>query len=177
MWLVRVGMLTGRPPGSGRGRRILAWTAGLTVLLLVGVAGTSYAALRHFNGNIHQDHLSGLLGEQYVHTTDRVDHFVLGNFNGLKSVVSALNGVRACIPSPVSDPSIGFSLSAGCHSLCPSQAVNYVIAIYGINPTNNVALMCNPVAMYRFADAVTKSLTIDSQLAGKCHPLKATGGQ
>ena len=259
-------------------------------MLLVGVAGTGYAAIRHLNGNIHQDNIGGLLDEQISSSTSgaqnilligtgspvakggqgelstgtvsthmlmllhiqaqskwaevmsipsntsvaipsctmsngkqaaptsgpineaftignrhgnrttngvaclvktfqqatgiRISHFILDDLNGLQSAVSALNGVRVCNPSAVSDPAIGFSLPAGCNWLSPTQAVDDLTVPYVVNPHNSMAQVAdeqalasglvtrakgelyNPLATFRFADAVTQSLTIDSQLGG-----------
>lgn len=270
----------------------MTWTAGVVVLLLVGVAGSGYALLRHFNDNMHQYNLTGLLGKRPADvrpqaenilligsrvprevdnqsgslTADRsdqthtlmvlhiqahrrwaelmsipanswvripsckmgngrwsapthgpinqaftignrygdktrlgiaclvrtveqdtgiyLDHFILVNFNGLHSMVAALNGIRVCVPKAFTDPLTGFSLSAGCHWLDADEAVDYVQATYGIDPGNNRQLigrqqalvlsliqrakseLYNPLAIYRFVDAVTKSLTIDDRLGG-----------
>jgi LCP family protein required for cell wall assembly len=45
-----------------RHRKLLAWTAGSLALLLVGIVMTGYVMFRHFNDNIDQANISGLLG-------------------------------------------------------------------------------------------------------------------
>jgi len=42
----------------------MAWTAGLVALLLVGLSGTAYAMLRHFNDNIQQADITAFVGKE-----------------------------------------------------------------------------------------------------------------
>ena len=113
-----------------------------------------------------------------------LDHFILVNLNGLHSMVAALNGIRVCVPKAFTDPLTGFGLSAGCHWLDADKVVDYVQARYGIDASNTRQLigrqqalafslihraeseLYNPLAIYRFVDAVTRSLTIDDRLGG-----------
>jgi LCP family protein required for cell wall assembly len=113
-----------------------------------------------------------------------VDHFVVVNFAGLKDMVNAVGGVPECNTKPISDPKSGLHLKAGRHLLSGRQALGYVRARYTLGNgsdleriTRQQAFMSalvsrvkskelNPLALYRFLDAATKSLTIDSQLGG-----------
>src|SRR5919112_1988532 len=45
----------------------------------------------------------------------RVDHYVVVDFNGFKSMVDAIGGVEVCIPHPVNDPIGHITLPAGTH--------------------------------------------------------------
>src|SRR5580693_1959004 len=271
-------------------RKIVAWGAGSLALLLIGVTATGYEILHHFNANIQQDNISGLLGAQPVNThpqaenimiigsdsrdglnpsygtglvTDQSDtlmvihipadrqwaevmsiprdswvnipacemgdgqlssptqgkineayaignldgnntklgvactvktveqdtgiyinHFIVVNFTGFENMVAALGGVYECNPTPINDPNSGLHLSAGNHLLTPAQALGYVRARYTIGDGSDLerigrqqafmaslvsrvkSELLNPIAIYRFLDAATKSLTIDSQLGG-----------
>jgi LCP family protein required for cell wall assembly len=271
-------------------RKILAWGSGSLALLLIGVTATGYEILHHFNANIQQDDISGLLGAQPVNThpqaenimvigsdsrdglsaaygsglvTDQSDtlmvihipanrqwaevmsiprdswvnipacemgngqtssptqfkineafaignldgnhtrlgvactvktveqdtgiyinHFIVVNFTGFESMVSALGGVYECNPTAIDDPNSNLHLSAGKHLLSPVQALGYVRARYTLGNGSDLerigrqqAFMSslvsrvrgelyNPLALYRFFDAFTKSLTIDTQLGG-----------
>src|SRR6201998_1522247 len=49
-------------------RKILIWGSSTLALLLVAVSGTGYVMLKHFNANIQQDDIVGLLGDQPVNT-------------------------------------------------------------------------------------------------------------
>jgi LCP family protein required for cell wall assembly len=113
-----------------------------------------------------------------------IDHFVAVNFTGFKDMVAALNGVPECNPTPIDDPLSHLHLPAGHHMLTPTEALGYVRARYTLGDGSDLdrigrqqAFMSslvsrvknellNPLAIYRFLDAATRSLTIDSQLGG-----------
>jgi LCP family protein required for cell wall assembly len=113
-----------------------------------------------------------------------IDHFVVVNFTGFKSMVAALGGVEECNPIPIRDPLSGLYLPAGHHLLTPSQALGYVRARYTLGDGSDLqrigrqqafmsslidrvkSRLFDPIAIYRFLDAATRSLTIDSQLGG-----------
>jgi len=113
-----------------------------------------------------------------------VNHFIVVNFTGFENMVAALGGVYECNPTPIDDPNSGLRLSAGDHLLTPTQALGYVRARYSLGDGSDLerigrqqAFMSslvsrvrgelyNPLAVYRFLDAFTKSLTIDTQLGG-----------
>jgi LCP family protein required for cell wall assembly len=113
-----------------------------------------------------------------------VDHFMVVNFAGFEGMVAALGGVQECNPVPFSDPSSGIVLSAGYHLLTPDQALAYVRARHGLGDGSDLdriarqqafasslisrarSELLDPLAIYRFLDAATRSLTIDSQLGG-----------
>jgi LCP family protein required for cell wall assembly len=271
-------------------RKILIWGSASLALLLVAVTGTGYVMLKHFNANLQQDDIRGLLGAQPVNlhpqaenimvlgsdsrqglskaygsglVTDQSDtlmiihipadrkwaevmsiprdswvnipacqmgngqasapqqfkineafaignldgnrtalgiactvktveqdtgiyinHFVAVNFTGFKNVVAALGGVYECNPTPINDPNSNLHLAAGTHLLSPAQALGYVRARYTLGDGSDLerigrqqafmsslvsrvkSELLNPIAIYRFLDATTKSLTIDSQLGG-----------
>ena len=99
-------------------------------------------------------------------------------------MVNAVGGVPECNTKPISDPKSGLHLSAGRHVLNGRQALGYVRARYTLGDgsdleriTRQQAFMSalvgqvkakelNPIALYRFLDAATRSITIDSQLGG-----------
>lgn len=97
-----------------------------------------------------------------------INHFIVMNSDGFKSMVAALGGV----------------LAPGRHHLTPAQALAYVHAVFGPGGSSGQARiglqgavmmsvitrartnLSDPLATYRFLDAFTRSLTIDSQLGG-----------
>jgi LCP family protein required for cell wall assembly len=113
-----------------------------------------------------------------------IDHFVTVNFTGFKDMVSALGGIPECNTQPINDPRSGLKLSAGQHMLTPAQALAYVRARYTLGDGSDLeritrqqafmssvigqakSKLLNPVATYRFLDAATKLLTIDTKLGG-----------
>ena len=113
-----------------------------------------------------------------------IDHFVVVNFNGLKDMVNAVGGVPECNAKPIDDPKSRLHLSAGRHMLNGRQALGYVRARYTLGNGSDLeritrqqafmsalvsrvkAKKLNPIALYHFLDAATRSITIDSQLGG-----------
>jgi LCP family protein required for cell wall assembly len=113
-----------------------------------------------------------------------IDHFVVVSFEGFKDMVAALGGVEECNPTAINDPLSHLHLSPGYHMLTPAQALGYVRARYTLGDGSDLqrigrqqafmsslisrvkSELFNPLAIYRFLDAATRSLTIDSQLGG-----------
>ncbi len=113
-----------------------------------------------------------------------IDHFVAINFDGFEAMVNALGGVEECNTTPIDDPKSDLYLSAGHHLLHGFVALAYVRARYTLGNGSDLerigrqqafmssliervrSKLLNPVAVYRFLDAATKSITIDSQLGG-----------
>jgi LCP family protein required for cell wall assembly len=113
-----------------------------------------------------------------------IDHFIAVNFTGFENMVAALGGVYECNPTPINDPNSHLHLAAGTHLLTPAQALGYVRARYTLGDGSDLerigrqqafmsslvsrvkSELLDPIAIYRFLDAATKSLTIDSQLGG-----------
>ena len=114
----------------------------------------------------------------------RIDHFVVVSFTGFRDMVTAVGGVPECNTKPINDPLSRLHLKAGHHLLDGRQALAYVRARYTLGNGSDLerigrqqafmsslvdrakSKLLNPVAIYRFLDAATKSLTIDNQLGG-----------
>ncbi len=112
-----------------------------------------------------------------------VDHFIVINFTGFQKMVTALGGVPVYLPAALDYPAYGIDLPAGRHVLDGTQALGYVRALStaGNSDVDRLSRQTafisdllsraktkwdNPLAIYRFLDAVTGSLTIDSKLGG-----------
>jgi len=113
-----------------------------------------------------------------------IDHFLVLNFAGFEGMVSALGGVPECNPVAFTNPHSRIRLPAGYHLLTPRQALAYVRARKGLGDGSDLeritrqqafvsslisrarSELLNPLAMYRFLNAATSSLTIDSQFGG-----------
>src|ERR1700722_18882380 len=113
-----------------------------------------------------------------------INHFIVVNFTGFKNMVAALGGVYECNPTAINDPNSNLHLAAGTHLLTPTQALGYVRARYTLGDGSDLerigrqqafmsslvsqvrSKLYDPIAIYRFLDAFTKSLTIDTQLGG-----------
>jgi LCP family protein required for cell wall assembly len=113
-----------------------------------------------------------------------IDHFVAINFQGFRDMVNALGGVEECNTTAIDDPKSGLHLKPGHHLLHGLGALAYVRARYTLGNGSDLerigrqqafmssltqrvkSKLLNPVAIYHFLDAATKSITIDSQLGG-----------
>ena len=113
-----------------------------------------------------------------------INHFIAVNFTGFENMVAALGGVYECNPTAIDDPNSNLHLAAGTHLLTPAQALGYVRARYTLGDGSDLerigrqqafmsslvsrvkSELLNPIAIYQFLDATTKSLTVDSQLGG-----------
>ncbi len=113
-----------------------------------------------------------------------INHFLVMNVNGFEGMVSALGGVDERNTAAIDDPAAGLVLSPGRHRLTPAQAVTYVHGVFGPGSSSNLARISlqeaiavsliirarselfDPLASYRFLDAFTRSLTVDSQFGG-----------
>jgi LCP family protein required for cell wall assembly len=120
-------------------------------------------------------------------TNIRVNHFVVVDFNGFRRVVDALGGVEVCVPREVNDTTGHIYLPAGTYDVKGQRALDYVRVRHDIGTSENgdigrmkrqqtflasmahkavsAGTLANPVRLYRFLDAATKSLTTDSGLA------------
>jgi LCP family protein required for cell wall assembly len=129
-------------------------------------------------------------------TDVRVNHFVVIDFNGFKSMVDALGGVPVCVPEEVNDDIGKIYLPAGSYEVKGQQALSYVRLRHGLSENGDIGRMkrqqaflasmankaisagtlLNPVRLYNFLDAATKSLTTDPDLAS-LNKLRGLAGQ
>jgi LCP family protein required for cell wall assembly len=137
--------------------------------------------------------------EQLTHI--RVNHFVVIDFHGFKKMVDALGGVEVCVPKDVNDTTGHITLPAGTYDVKGERALDYVRVRHDISDNGDIGRMkrqqtflasmankavsmgtlVNPVRLYKFLDAATKSLTTDpglaslNKLAGLSRSLKGIG--
>jgi len=113
-----------------------------------------------------------------------INHFIVMNYSGFKGMVAALGGVDVANLTAIDNPRAGLVLAPGRHQLTSAQALAYVQGLLGpgggsgqARVTLQEALawslitrarsnLSDPLATYRFLDAFTRSLTVDSQLGG-----------
>jgi LCP family protein required for cell wall assembly len=119
-------------------------------------------------------------------TTDiHIDHYVKIDFAGFKRVVDALGGVEICVPHAVNDPRANLNLRAGRQVVKGSAALGYVRTRYGlgdgsdleriqrqqkfmasvVNKATSGSMLTDPARIYKFLDAVTKSIAADDKLS------------
>ena len=141
--------------------------------------------IRQFNANF------GLGGPACVIRTIEgttgifIDHFMVVNFLGFKSMVDALGSVEVCLPTAVNDPLSHLKLPAGRSRVNGEQALSFVRVRYNIGDGTDIGrinrqqaflssmvqqatssnLLLRPDKLFLFLDAATKSLTTDPGLA------------
>jgi len=115
-----------------------------------------------------------------------IDHFMVVNFLGFKSMVDALGSVQVCVPTAVNDPLSGLRLPAGRSRVTGNEALSFVRARHNVgNDASDLGriarqqaflssmvqeatssnLLLRPDKLFRFLDAATKSLTTDPGMA------------
>jgi LCP family protein required for cell wall assembly len=130
-----------------------------------------------------------------------VDHYVVVDFNGFRSMVDAIGGVEVCIPHAVNDTTAHITLPAGTHKFTGEQALNYVREREALGNGSDIGRMkrqqafvasmahqaisadtlANPIHLAKFIDAATKSLTLDpdigsiSKLVGLAYQFRHIG--
>ncbi len=119
-------------------------------------------------------------------TTDiHIDHYVKIDFTGFKRVVDALGGVQICVPHAVNDPRADLNLRAGRQVVRGNAALGYVRTRYGLGDGSDLeriqrqqkfmasvvakatssSMLTDPTRIYKFLDAVTKSIATDDKLS------------
>jgi LCP family protein required for cell wall assembly len=115
-----------------------------------------------------------------------IDHFMVVNFLGFKSMVDALGSVQVCVPTAVNDSFSGLHLPAGRSRVTGNEALAFVRARHNVGTdasdlgriarqqaflssmvqeATSTNLLLRPDKLFRFLDAATKSLTTDPALA------------
>src|SRR3954452_15962496 len=130
-----------------------------------------------------------------------IDHFLVVDFSGFKGMVDAIGGVEVCLPHQVNDPIGHITLPAGTHTFTGTQALNYVRERHDLGNGSDIGRMkrqqafvasmahtaisantlANPIKLYKFLNAATKSLTLDpdigsiSKLVGLAYQFRHIG--
>lgn len=113
----------------------------------------------------------------------RIDHFVVLDFAGFVQMVEAVGGVTVYIPEPISDPESNIYFEPGCQVLMGPEALDYVRVRKGvgggdgsdlsrierqqafltslIQKVSSSGVLLNPLELYDFLDAATRSVTTD----------------
>ena len=119
-----------------------------------------------------------------ANTGVRIDHFVEVDFNGFRQMVDALGGVQVCLPYAVNDPVGHISMPAGTYKVKGKEALDYVRERHAFSGGSDIGrtyrqqaflasmasqvisagTLLNPIRLYKFLDAATKSLTTDTGL-------------
>ena len=122
-------------------------------------------------------------GVHHVTKALEVDNHKVVNVDA-SDMVNALGGVQECNTTPIDDPKSGLNLTIGHHMLNGVQALGYVRARYTLGNGSDLerigrqqafmsslvsrvkSQLLNPLAIYNFLNAATRSVTIDTGLGG-----------
>ena len=153
-----------RPACKGTGGGVV--TGKFNAAFEVGGAGCTIAAVESLTGVF-------------------VDHFVVVNFKGFKTVVDALGGVPVCVASAIDDKKSNLKLPAGTTVVNGDQALAFVRARKTLGDGSDTSridrqqvflsalirkatdkgLLTSPTQLYSVLSAVTDSLTVDPGLS------------
>lgn len=115
-------------------------------------------------------------------TDIRVDHFMMVDFNAVKTLSTAVGGVEVCLAKDINDPDSHLNLPAGKHVVQGEEALAFVRTRHSvgfggdltriplqqqflssmIRKIKSNGTLTSPTQMWELADAATKSLTVDS---------------
>ncbi|MDX3457711.1 LCP family protein [Streptomyces sp. ME02-8801-2C] len=119
------------------------------------------------------------------------DHFMMADFNAVKTLTTAVGGVEVCVTKPVNDKESKLKLPAGKSTVEGEQALAFVRTRHSFGNQGDLdrikvqqqflsSLMrkmassdtlTNPAKLVKLAEAATKALTVDTGL-GKVSTLK-----
>lgn len=140
--------------------------------------------VRQWNRNFNQGGAACVIRVLEGNTQIRVDHFVVIDFIGFRSMVDALGGIEVCLPEDANDPQAHFEKAAGRHVLDGREALGYVRMRKSVGDGSDLgrierqqtflssvaqkatstSLLLRPDRLYSFLDAATESMTTDSEL-------------
>ncbi|MCF3124056.1 LCP family protein [Streptomyces silaceus] len=115
----------------------------------------------------------------------KLDHFMVADFNAVKTLSSAVGGVEVCLAKDIDDPKSHLKLGKGKHTIEGEEALAFVRTRHSVGTGGDLsrielqqqflsALMrklksndtlTNPKKMIDLAEAGTKALTVDSTIA------------
>ncbi|MEJ8644059.1 LCP family protein [Streptomyces sp. MS1.HAVA.3] len=115
----------------------------------------------------------------------RMDHYIEVDFAGFKNLVDAIGGVHITLKEPIRHGASGLNLAAGPQKLNGTQALGFVRTRLGVGDGSDLGRISNqqmfltallsevkqqdllgsPAKTFEIADAATKSMTTDSELA------------
>ncbi|WP_078594837.1 LCP family protein [Streptomyces sp. NRRL S-920] len=114
----------------------------------------------------------------------KLDHFMVADFNAVKTLSSAVGGVEVCLAKDIDDPKSHLKLSKGTHTIEGEKALAFVRTRHTVGnggDLSRIALqqqflsalmrklkssdtLTNPTKMFSLAEAGTKALTVDSTI-------------
>ncbi|MGA5824322.1 LCP family protein [Kitasatospora sp. NPDC094028] len=115
----------------------------------------------------------------------RIDHYLILDFSGFKTMVDAIGGVEVCVPQPIHDKDAKLDLPAGRQVLHGEQALGYVRARESLGDGSDTqrmgrqqqflasllrkvqsqGVLLNPAKLWPVLDAATSSVRADGGLS------------
>ncbi|WP_406089597.1 LCP family protein [Kitasatospora purpeofusca] len=112
----------------------------------------------------------------------RVDHFVMVNFDAVKTLSAAVGGVEVCAAKDINDPDSHLRMSKGRHVVQGDEALAFVRTRHAVGLGGDLTriplqqqfissmirsikssdTLTNPAKLWKLADSATKALTVDS---------------
>lgn len=123
-----------------------------------------------------------------------VDHFMMADFNAVKTMTTAVGGVEVCLAKDINDKDSKLNLPAGKHVIEGEQALAFVRTRHSVGFGGDLSrieiqqqflsslirkmkssdTLSSPSKMWDLADAATKALTVDNGI-GKISRLRDLG--
>lgn len=115
----------------------------------------------------------------------KMDHFMVADFNAVKTLTTAVGGVEVCLAKDIDDPDSHLKLSKGTHTIEGEEALAFVRTRHSVGFGGDLSrieiqqqflsslmrklssndTLTSPTKMFSLAEAGTKALTVDSTLA------------
>ncbi|MFC5668084.1 LCP family protein [Kitasatospora misakiensis] len=112
----------------------------------------------------------------------RIDHFVMVNFEAVKTLSTAVGGVEVCAAKDINDPDSHLKMTKGRHVIEGDEALAFVRTRHAVGQGGDLTriplqqqfissmirsikssdTLTNPAKLWKLADAATKALTVDS---------------
>ncbi len=113
------------------------------------------------------------------------DHFMVADFNAVKTLTTAVDGVKVCLAKDINDPDSKLNLKAGWHKIEGETALSFVRTRHAVGFGGDLsrielqqqflsALMrklksndtlTSPTKLVKLAEAGTEALTVDSKIS------------
>ncbi|MFF2631060.1 LCP family protein [Kitasatospora griseola] len=114
----------------------------------------------------------------------RIDHFMMVNFEAVKSLSTAVGGVEVCAATAIDDPYSHLRMTAGRHVVQGEEALAFVRTRHAVGLGGDLTriplqqqfissmirkmkssdTLTSPAKLWNLADAATKALTVDSAI-------------
>ncbi|MCX2971613.1 MULTISPECIES: LCP family protein [Streptomyces] len=113
-----------------------------------------------------------------------INHFMMADFNAVKTLSTAVGGVEVCVSKDIDDPKSHLELTAGRHVIAGEQALAFVRTRDSVGQRSDLSrielqqqflgsmfrkmkssdTLTDPGKLYDIAQAATKALTVDTEI-------------